>query len=132
MADSIRRKRKRALDIYGAILIGGAIVVFFTLFGIYAYFRAHQVSVDQQTLCPLDGPQTLTVVLVDRTDPLTVMQREDLRKRLDDIKSEIEQYGGITIYSVGPIGAELLRPEVSLLCNPGRRKDVNPAFGNPR
>src|SRR5207249_8516002 len=65
-------------------------------------------------------------------DPLTVVQREALRNRLDDIKNEIGRYGGIAVYSVGPIGEELLHPEVPLLCNPGRGKDIDPRIGNPR
>src|SRR2546425_13130724 len=103
MAVSVRRKRKRALDIYGVLLISGAVLALLALFGTYAYFKWQQVTIDKETLCPVDKPQSLTVILIDRTDPLTVVQREALRNRLDDIKNEIGRYGGIAVYSVGPI-----------------------------
>src|SRR5437763_12481997 len=123
MVDSVRRRHKQAQDRFGRLLIVGALGVLVALGALYTYVNRQQVQLNEETLCPVGGPQTLTVILIDRTDPLTVVQREALRNRLDDIKNEIGRYGGIAVYSVGPIGEELLRPEVPLLCNPGRGKD---------
>jgi hypothetical protein len=114
------------------MLIIGATGVLLMLFATYAYYRWNQVVLQKETLCPVDGPQGLTVLLIDRTDPLTTVQQGALRKHLAGLKNDMAKYHGIAVYSVGPIGDELLRPEAALLCNPGRGKDIPAAIGNPR
>jgi hypothetical protein len=131
MAGSVRRRRKRAHDRYGVLLMSGALCALIALAGMYIYFRSQRVELDKETLCPVSGPRSLTVLLIDRTDPLTAVQQGALRKHLDAMQHEIERYGGLVVYSVGPIGEALLRPEASRLCNPGRREDIHPAIGNP-
>jgi hypothetical protein len=114
------------------VLISGAVCAFLAILGMYFYFSWQQVILAKETLCPVDGARSLTAILVDRTDPLTPVQREALRKRLDSIKNEMGRHEGVVVYSVGPIGDNLLRPEAPLLCNPGHGTDILPAVGNPR
>jgi hypothetical protein len=103
------------------------------LVGTYVYFSSWgSPPLDVATLCPKKGPQALTVILVDRTDPLTAVQQQALRQRLHGIKDDMARYEGLTVYSVGPVDHELLRPEIPRLCNPGRGTDIHPAIGNPR
>lgn len=131
MAGSIRRRRKRTLDRYGVVLMGGVGCVILTLIGLSVYFHRQQVRLDPQTLCPVAGPRALTVLLMDLTDPLTVVQQGALQQRWDPLKNTLEQYAGISIYTVEPIGNQLLRPQVPLRCNPGRGEGVPFATGNP-
>lgn len=131
MVRSVRKKHKRAQDRLGIALI---VLVTLAVAGGgtgYFYLQQTRVALEETTLCPKDGAHTLTVVLVDRTDPLTTIQQAALRQRLEEIKDGIAQYGALQIYSVEPIGETLLRPVVDL-CNPGRGADIDPAIGNPR
>src|SRR5262245_46154521 len=111
MASSMRRRRRRTQNLYGILLISVAVCALLAIIGLYAYFSSQRVELNKETLCPVNGPQSLTVILVDRTDPFTIVQREALRKRLDDIKNAIGKAEGIVVYSVGPMGDHLLRPE---------------------
>lgn len=129
MIDSSRRKRKQRLGI-GLIIF--LVLSVFALFIAAAIHAMRQPQLDKATLCPVAGPEALTVILIDHTDPLTVVQQADLRNHLDKIKNELGQYEGIMVYSVAPIGQALLRPVVSLLCNPGRGYRINPLIGNRR
>jgi hypothetical protein len=130
MVRSVRKRRKRAQDRLGVALI--VVVALLIAGGVagYVYLEQTRVALDETTLCPKDGARSLTVVLVDRTDPLTTVQRTALRKRLEEIKDGVARYGALQIYSVEPIGETLLRPVVDL-CNPGRGADIDPKFGNP-
>ena len=132
MANSIRRRRQRAKNRTGLSLIIVMLGVLAVLFTTYIVIKQQHVKLNEETLCPTDGPHELTVILIDRTDPLTTVQRADLRKHLDNLKNQIVRYGGIALYTVAPIGNELLQPEGQLICNPGRGKDIDPKIGNPR
>ena len=131
MVRSVRKKRKRAQDRLGIALIVLVALVIAGGGAGYFYLQQTKMVLDETTLCPKGGAPTLTVVLVDRTDPLTTVQRSALRGRLEEIKDSVTQYGALQIYSVEPIGETLLRPVVDL-CNPGRGADIDPRFGNPR
>ena len=131
MVRSVRKKRKRAEDRIGIALIVLVVLAIVGGGAGYFYLQQSRVALDDTTLCPKGGAQTLTVVLVDRTDPLTTIRQAALRRRLEEIKDSVAQYGALQIYSVEPIGETLLRP-VADLCNPGRGADIDPYFGNPR
>lgn len=127
-----RTAKRQRDDLMGTIIL---IVVALVIVGLGAvYFRAKsmQVTLDAQTLCPADGPEGLTIVLVDRTDVLTTVQREDLRQRLMHIKDTLPKDTAIEVYSVGSVEGDLIRPEGKRLCNAGRKQDVDAMFGNPR
>ena len=131
MVRSVRNKRKRGQDLIGIALIVLVVLVIAGGGAGYFYLQQTRVALDETTLCPKGGARTLTVVLVDRTDPLTTIQRAALRRRLEEIKDSVAQYGALRIYSIEPIGETLLPPLVNL-CNPGRGADIDPKFGNPR
>jgi hypothetical protein len=132
MANSIRRRRQRAKNQTGLWLIIGVLGVLAALLTTYIVIKQRHVKLNKETLCPTDGPRELTVILIDRTDPLTTVQQADLRKRLDNLKNQTARYGGIALYTVAPIGNKLLQPEGQLICNPGRGKDIDPKIGNPK
>lgn len=131
MARSVLRRRKQHEDRRGWTLITASTVLITAILVVYVYYLGKQVAIDKDSLCPVDGPANLTVILVDQTDPLTVVQQASVLKHLEDIKAGIERYGAIGLYSVGPIGEDLLR-KMLYICNPGRSDDINPLYGNPQ
>lgn len=84
---------------------------------------------DDETLCPT-SPSSVTVLLVDVTDPMTTAQKQDFRNQLNRLRSAIPRYGQLIITKVDSSSSELLRP-VIVRCNPGTADDVNDLTGNP-
>lgn len=131
MALNRRLQRKQTKNRWGWLIL---LVVGLTIVGgAYGYWHLQQytVKLNSDTLCPLDGPRALTVILVDRTDRLNTVQREALRVRLDEVRAHIPQYGAIALFSIGPTENELLRPEV-YMCNPGAVAEASPVYQNMR
>ena len=126
-----RQKRRQNKNLLGALLIvvvlAATLVTGLTLWQL----SKSRIEVDKDTFCPIAGAKETTVVLIDRTDSLNLVQQAALLQKLEDIKAETPKYGEIEIYTVGEISDALLRPEIKL-CNPGRGEDVDPTIGNPR
>src|SRR3546814_5040552 len=112
MALSVKQQGREAARRRGIVIILLVLVAVAGIGGAYWYVDSGRVALDKVTYCPQDGAHSLTVVLLDRTDPLTTVQRAALRGRLEEVKQAVPRYGALTIYSVGPIGAALLRPVV--------------------
>ena len=124
-------RRKRREDRFGGLLI--LFVVIAVLAGAYFYYQAmsREMPLNPDNMCPKDGPHSIAVVLIDATDPLDAVQREDVSKLLDDIKNNIPRYGEIELFTVAPSDGSLLVPELAV-CNPGRGTDTSELYGNPR
>ena len=129
---SIRNSDRREEQFRGVLLIGAAICVGIALVVTYVWIRSKQTEFDQVTMCPKEGPRGLTIVLIDRTDPLNPVQKEALRKELEQVKEHLPQGTGIQVYSVGPVINNLLTAEGPLVCSPGRGDTTSPWTGNPR
>lgn len=97
----------------------------------FAYYRvssSHR-TLDKQTLCPAD-PTSITILLVDVTDPMNVAQRQDFMNQLARLKNSIPRYGKLIVTKVDGTSDTLLAP-VIVRCNPGTAADVNEATGDP-
>ena len=116
----------------GTIIIIAGLFVTASLIYAYVHVNATTRTIDEQTLCPLDGPDGLTVVMIDRTDPLSVIQQKDLERHLAQLKTSLPKRTAVEVYSIGAEQKELLTPEGSRLCNPGRSTDFSGISGNPR
>lgn len=102
--------------------------------GVIAFFYvramiAHK-SLDDVTLCPPD-PQSITVLLVDVTDPMNIPQRQDFLNQLDRLRSSIPRYGKLVVAKVDPVSDRLLTPVITR-CNPGTAQDVSEVSGNKK
>lgn len=89
-----------------------------------------QKSLDGETLCP-SKPESITVLLVDVTDPMNVPQRQDFQNQLAELRNSIPRYGQLIVAKVDATSQNLIRP-VIVRCNPGTAQDVDEATGNPR
>lgn len=115
----------------GAII---KIAIAFSVLGVVAYFYINAMlstrTLDKVTLCPA-VPDSVTVVLVDVTDPLNLPQKQDFTNQLDLLVKQIPRYGKLVIAKVDPVSERLLTP-VIMRCNPGSSEDANEVSGNPR
>src|SRR6202021_556214 len=105
------RKDKQAKEVGKAI----AVLVILGLFaaGIgYAYLTMREKvrPTDHATFCPTDekGPNSVTAILIDRTDSFNPTQQAALRDRLNDVKDRMSRYDLVEIYSVEPTQTKLL------------------------
>jgi hypothetical protein len=90
-------------------------------------------SLDSDTLCPKAGPVSQFDVLVDRTDPLTEIQGEALKRQILAWADAVPKHGAFKVYEVGHAatdGGALLQPVVAV-CNPGDGSDQSSLDSNP-
>lgn len=93
------------------------------------YVQSSHRSLDATTLCPAD-PSSITVLLVDVTDPMNTPQRQDFMNQLAKLKNSIPRYGKLIVAKVDATATSLLTP-VIVRCNPGTAADVSETTGNP-
>lgn len=121
---------REARESRGAILkIASVIIVVGVFAGIYLVVASQNKRLDPVTLCPAD-PESVTVLLVDVTDPMNSAQRQDFMNQLIRLKNSIPRYGQLIVTKVDSTSGRLLKPVIER-CNPGTSADVNEATGNP-
>jgi hypothetical protein len=83
----------------------------------------HQLSrsepIDPVTLCPAEGPRGHTILLVDKTDPLSFTQRQAFSVMLKAlVKSEIPEGYLLSVFVLGENFKDTAEPLIEL-CSPG-------------
>lgn len=124
------QKRKQA-DTAAAVRNIAIVVGLLTVIGIF-WFRSvlsHR-PLDSETMCPTQLT-SVTVLLVDVTDPMNLAQRQDFANQLDRLVDEIPRYGKLVIAKVDPVSDRLLAPVITR-CNPGSASDTSDINGNPQ
>lgn len=87
-------------------------------------------ALDPDSLCPKTGPASQFDVLIDRTDALTEIQGEALRRQIMAWADAVPKHGAFTVYEVGHGDGPLLQPVVAV-CNPGDGSDQSAIDSNP-
>ncbi len=125
------------------IAVAIVIVVLAGLGGVFWFVQgraAQLAALDPETLCPKTGPTSQFAVLIDRTDALTEIQGEALRRQITAWAAAIPKHGSFKVYEVGhsgtqgagtPGGGALLQPVVAV-CNPGDGSDQSAIDSNPK
>ncbi len=133
----VKRSRRSAASIRTAqetrkgwlkLVVVAALVA--TVGGAYVAVARGNKALDEETLCPAT-PSSITVLLVDVTDPMTTAQRQDFRNQLSQLKNSIPRYGKLVVTKVDSSSSALLQP-VIVRCNPGIAKDVDEWNGDPQ
>lgn len=119
-----QESRKGLLQISAVMAIAATVAVVY-----FAVARGNK-ALDDETLCPAK-PSSVTVLLVDVTDPMTTPQKQDLRNQLTRLRSAIPRYGKLIVTKVDSSSSELLQP-VIVRCNPGTAEEVSDWNGDPR
>jgi hypothetical protein len=100
--------------------------------GFYAAKSFGPTKLDPETLCPAEGAKTVTLILVDKTDPLS-LEEQGLARRIVGAERDAARRGDRIVVDLLTQGGGT--PPVSLataadLCNPG--SEANPFFENPK
>lgn len=114
----------------GAFKIIGVACGVAVIAALYLQVVKGQRSLDEETLCPT-SPSSITVLLVDVTDPMSTAQRQDFQNQLTSLRNSIPRYGKLVVTKVDSASSNLLEP-VIIRCNPGTADDVNQWTGNPQ
>lgn len=99
--------------------------------GVLVYYSITVKSpprLDQTSYCPLDGPQSILVILIDTSDPLPDPAAKEVKTNLFDTADTLEPYGllEIRVLDAGGTGHVIFSR-----CNPGDGADLNEFTGNP-
>jgi len=131
-----RRLPRRRREVgFGWAGIGGILLLLLALTSggalAYFYFTAPARPVlDPQTLCPVDGPRGITVVLVDTSDDLPDTARREILGELDDLITTLPPYHKLDIRVLDIAGAK--SRSLFSKCNPGDGAGLSEWTDNPR
>jgi hypothetical protein len=109
--------------------IAAVIAVVVVVAAIYITVATSRRSLDPETLCPTTA-DSVTVLLVDVTDPMNTAQRQDFANQLAKLKNSIPRYGKLIVAKVDATADRLLAPVITR-CNPGTAQDVSSTTGDP-
>jgi hypothetical protein len=127
MNRSSRQRRHNAIGVALLCFVALAVIAL----GTFVYWlNSNKRILDTATMCPQEGPSSVSVVLLDTTDILTPVQRADVIKHLDDLKDSIPRFGQLELFAVAPGGDRLIDATMNL-CNPGRGNESSWIYGNP-
>ena len=112
-----------ALTVMAAGLAGG---------GVYAVHRLKQRKFDPGTLCPVEGSKAASLILIDKTDPLTAAEKASARSLVAAEAAATQRGDRITVRLLRQKeGTDATALDVAAdLCNPGA--EANPLFENPK
>ncbi len=108
-----------------------AVVVAFVIVvgAVYLAILSSRRSLDPDTLCPSTA-DSVTVLLVDVTDPMNTAQKQDFANQLAKLKNSVPRYGKLIVAKVDATSTGLLSPVITR-CNPGTASDESSWTGNP-
>jgi hypothetical protein len=112
-----------ALIVLAACLAGG---------GVYALHTLKQKKADPNTLCPLEGPKSVTSIIIDKTDPLTAFEQARIKTIVQQERDALPPGGRIAVKLLrrNEGTSETGLDTIADLCNPG--SEANPLFENPK
>src|ERR1700677_4851163 len=130
-----RRPRQRSGASLGWSGLGGVVLLLLAIAtgGSLAYFyfsAAPRPVLDPQTLCPVNGPQGVTVVLVDTSDDLPETTRRELLGQLDDMITTLPPFYRLDIRVLDITGVR--SRSLFSKCNPGDGAGLSEWTDNPR
>lgn len=117
---SIReKKQRRSQMLWGSAALLMALIIV----GLAAFFlTTAKDDLNSETLCPSEGPLGHYVLLVDKTDPFSFIQKEALQVELENIvKHKLPENYLFSVFSLGENFQNNAKPLVEL-CNPGDGK----------
>jgi hypothetical protein len=115
-------------------LLGGALAALalgVLAAGAYVYATAARPpALDHSSLCPVDGPRSITVVLLDSTDDIQDIARREVKSALLDMAETLPAYGLLEMRLLDPTSPG--GKSIFARCNPGDGSGLSEYTANPR
>ncbi|WP_245262783.1 hypothetical protein [Ensifer sp. BR816] len=92
--------------------------------------RANAVAKLDDELCPVEGPMSVTAMLLDVTDPIAEITKVDLKRQFQKAVAAVEQGGLVEVYTLTDEEGKLTRTFRG--CNPGDDKNADVWISNPK
>ena len=128
---SLRTSNRDKNKALGWILGSIGIAIIIGIIWAYVVQSLVKREADRATGCPKDRYDSVTVVLVDLTDPINPIQSAALHNALLRVKTEIPKFGRLEIYPLTPITMSAIEP-LFMGCSPGSGHDIDSSlYGNP-
>lgn len=129
-----KRKKKNSGGGSALYIAGGTLLSLLAVAAVAGYFylrlSSSSIALDEDSLCPKTGPESVTVVLLDVTDPVTEITSVDLRNEFQALVANVAPRSLIQVYSLTDKEG-LLNLNFSG-CNPGDSSTVSEWTNNPR
>lgn len=133
MARPSRRRRHARHGDRGRLVLGIAlsIAAILGLAGLgAAYFLIKPApTLDSASLCPVTGPRSVTVVLIDASDDLPAVTRREISTLLNNVVEKLPPYGLLDIRVLDP--AANGSRSIFARCNPGDGSGLSEWTANP-
>lgn len=130
MARNRRRKDRGdkakgiAFMVLGLVLIAG-------LAGGGYWLSQKRVKLDAVTGCPINGPTAIHAILIDRSDPISPQQAQQVRLVMDTYIARAKVGERFDLYVASGDTVNVLTP-VASVCSPGRGDQANELYENPQ
>lgn len=100
--------------------------------GFYAAKSFSSPKADPETFCPVEGPGQITLVIIDKTDPLAPLEQALARQAVTAERSAVEagERMVLKLLKEGNGAGGVSLDTMVDLCNPG--SSANPFFENPK
>lgn len=118
-------------DYWGILMLIVAALIIVGIGGAYVYSKKNTPEIDKNTFCPKSGATSVTALLIDATDNLSIQQKQAFLSAFLSLIDSIPLYGRLDLYFIHNTQTSLLKPVVSL-CNPGHGAEISELVGNPR
>jgi len=110
-----------ALTALGVLILGALIAIVFIL---------REPNRDPETNCPADGPKAIHAIMIDRSDPITPAQVQQIRQHLQRAINRTEEDTRMDIYSFEGALTNVLQPVLSI-CAPRKPEEIDPWTQSP-
>jgi hypothetical protein len=130
-----RRPRQRSSPGLGWSGLGGVLLLLLAItagaaLGYFYFATPQRPILDAQSLCPVNGPQGITVVLVDTSDDLPETTRREVLGQLDDMITTLPPFYRLDIRVLDIAGVR--SRSLFSKCNPGDGAGLSEWTDNPR
>jgi hypothetical protein len=127
---SIRKRRAQKKNFQAVMILIAVISIVAIAIAGKVYIESTITKVDNETLCPIGKNTNRKIVLVDKTDPYSRVQKFALANALDVITENLTIGERLSIFVIDSDSQESMKP-IFDACNPGDGSQVNALYQNP-
>src|SRR6185437_1219310 len=130
MARFRKRVDKTAVTLIAGLSVVAVLAVGFVIW--LGFGKDIYTGVNINTFCREEGHRSVTVVLIDATDPFTPEQKERLIGELKRLRDNIPRFDRIVLYAIDSSNPEGAGQPLVSACNPGQASDADAFRENAR
>ena len=126
-----RRRRREEIR---QLIVGGFLFLLLIVAAVTTVVFIYRAEADHPAVdatgCPREGPRAVHAIMLDATDAIGDVTRQQLRDAMLRQARSVERFGAFEIYVAGADPSRLLKP-VFMRCSPGDPAKVSAVADNP-